>query len=367
VNTLLDTTVTLVAWTFVVSRLGVFRRRRSTDRRVLHSWLFILFFALGLTFQIDAVYVAFDTLVGVPNLSWLVFAISIAVALYFSAAVGYAILDVPSPRWMILNLAGASTIFLVVFAAGIAASPEWPCTSHVIPRTVFDWLFLGTECVYGAIQGSIAALVFLRLYRVEQHPLGRFRWATWWATALSGTTLYLTKGVLINVGYLWPTSPVTTGLIHLVMIARWATCLMWPWFVLPNRACLALMQPLEWMRKLVTLKHLRRSQAEAHRLLRALWPEAARMEYTPAFRECLSNLDFHTYRLVISILDSARLLALFLERTERGQVEGWMRDAGLNRPEDAMPVRSFLEKASGATEYQDLVVVCAGVWGSLGG
>jgi len=354
-QTLLDILAAAVTWVVVIAKLGAVQRRWTADRLVFDSWAFIFFFAVGLTFQIDAVYVSLDAWTGVPNLSWLLFAIAIALALYFASSFGYSLLKAPNPKWMPISLLVASSLFVIIFPIGIANSPEWPCTAHNIPRTVFDWAFLGTECAYGIGMGLFAATAFVRNHRAEQNTLLRLRWGVLFAAAVSGITLYLSKAILITFGYLVPSAPSLVGLERLVVSARWATCLIWPLSILSNKTWLALLKPFSWVNKQVTLKRLSKTKSELKRALHSLWPSVATIDHNPTLWQRLSNPDFHIYRSVISILDSGRLLNLCLECPETNQFDDALDLAGAVDVRSISTSKPDSEDAAPITEYQELI------------
>src|SRR5688572_5516622 len=134
----IDVSVASLAWivTLYKSRVA-FQERR--DWRVWSSWLFTFFFALCMTFQVDAIYVFFDILTGVNNLSWLMAYLLVAVAIYFAASGCRAALSKPDPRWMRPYLFATLLGLILIFPVGIATGSEQ--TDHSVPRTVLELLF----------------------------------------------------------------------------------------------------------------------------------------------------------------------------------------------------------------------------------
>lgn len=351
VETLQNVSMAAVAWAvalYTAPKWAVCRHLRST-------WAFILFFALGLTFQIDAVYVVLDALAGVNNLSWLLTSTSVFLALHYCASIPYDVARAAPLQWFRFAVVAGLLSLGLVFFVGVATSAEWPCTAHDLPRTSFDLVFMGIELTYGAGMGLAISLAFTRLCRSEQATLTRLRWGLVAAAAFSGTASYVIHIVCVTVGYFYPTSAALEYLSWLALVTRWLT-LVGPLAALPNanRAYQILVRLFDFVHKLIAFVKLRMAWVRLRAWLISLGLPAAEPGFPLA--RCLFRLDFYTCRLVVSILDIGRRLRVFAQEiVQPGNPPAFLAPDCLR---DMVQVNRMLEENGGA-EYAALVVACA--------
>lgn len=295
---LVDILVAVTAWVIAALKFDAARQRWNADHRFLYSWSGIVFFASGVTLQIDAIYQAVDTLTGVPNLSWFLIDVFLFFALYCAAIFAYAVAETPTPRWTRFVLIVASGMHLIIFLTGIALGPEITWSKHRV-ETLHGFVFMEIENVYGTIMGTVMATVFGHLFRSEQHPLTRLRWGLLCILAALGTTIYLFYA-LQCLGDISPAFQFLDGLGTLAGGVRWAVGLLWPLAIVPNRVYLIMLKPFAFADKLRTLEKLNRTRAKIVHLKEIVYPDSAVTVYRPTLRDALADLDFHIYRTVIA-------------------------------------------------------------------
>lgn len=362
-RTSVDTLLVVAAWVIAAWKFNA-ARQEWADRRVRCSWAFIFFVALGLTFQVDAVYTTVDILMGVPNLSWLLGDVAIFLALYSAASFAYAVSRTPS-RFLTVILISTCGLELSVFLADISASAELPWSLHHL-RTFPEYVLMETSSIYGLVMGSIMTLAFVRVFRSEQNTLSRLRWGLLSTASSTGTLLFLNDGVQTGLEYFGLASPVLIRHLYFVGVTtRWITNLVWPFVTLPNRVYLVLVRPFVFVSKLVKLIHLKKSWARIDLVVSSLYPAAAMTRYNSNLWRSLLNLDSHIYRMVIAILDAGRLLRLALRHPEIVGPSDISSRSSTNAVRDAMIVCGILEKAAGS-DYEELVTTCMGLGRSLG-
>ena len=323
-QTTLDIAVATLAWVVTILKFHAVRRngRWAQDERVLRSWAFVLFFALGMTFQVDAVYFAVDTLTGVNNLSWLFAYVFVALAIYFVSTASCMAMKVRQPRWMLPYLMVTLCLFALIFSLGITTSPDW--AEHTIPRNLFDLLFMELMYLYAIVLGTIPALAFARFTRSEGTLPTRIRTGVTLAAVILALAFFVAKVVLSLLGFLHPSLPFVRFLSVLAMALMGAAGLVWSLVFAPNRLYLTLAGPFTFCQKVLTLRDLRRLQTRLNRLCPPVAPEQA------GWWDHLRNLDFHIYRAVIGILDGKKMLADQLQALGAGLASaGPMEQPGL--------------------------------------
>lgn len=303
-----DGVVAAVAWAVTVWKVPAVWRNRARDERVLRVWAFALFFALGLTFEVDAVYFAVDAFAGVNNLAWLAIYVCVALGFYFFATTCFITMKVPPPRWLRPYLLVTLGLFAVIFPIGVAGGPEWP--AHDIPRGLFDLAFMETLYIFAGVLCLMPALSFIRFIQSEEILPTRIRTGM---TLLAVTLVFIllvVKVVVVLTGFLDPASPLVPFLATLSKALLGAAGLIWGLTFASQRFYLALARPFTFLQNVLTLRDLRRLQARLNRLCPPVAPDPA------GWWGRLRNLDFHIYRTVIGILDGRKTLADYLEIPE---------------------------------------------------
>jgi hypothetical protein len=362
-------TVALVGWVVCLNRLGMVWRkgRRTTDWRVVSSWLFMLMFALCVTFQVVPLSVALNGLAGVPNLSWLLAYVSLAVALYFAVSFACATAKIHDPRWLRPALVIVLAILAVIFGLGIATSPEWP--NHNVPRSASDLVFMQTLYVYALATCLVFTLIFGRLVRDERTVPTRLRIAT---TVIAGSTasaFFLVKIVFAGLGYIHPSWPALPLLEHLYTVLMGLSGLVWALGFLPHRAYLTLARPFLFIDKVLALWDLREVQGRIDRLCPPLAPHTTPKGVLQRAWATWRNLDYHLYRTLIHILDGKQTLTASLRTVddEKSQAASYLRlrvglrDTSVLRNSDSTLeegrwLQSILREVADGVEYLELVM-----------
>ena len=264
-------------------------------------WAFSLFTAIGLTFMIWPVYLAFDRLVGLPNLGWLVLYVSFSLAIYYLAGGCYLVLKQSQPRLMRWSLGFTLAILCVVYVFGITSLPEKP--DHTIPETLSEAIFMETLYVYMSILSAIPLVTFTRLFRGERIVSARLRWLVGLAATLAAVTVMVMKIVLTILAYQDPVTPAMDILYPLISAGVLAVGILTPVAFLPNRLYITLARPLEFIGKVRALRDLKQLKERLDHLCPPV------IDDTVDLRAALDNLDFHLYRIIIAILDAKRTLA----------------------------------------------------------
>jgi len=313
---IIDISIAAVAWAVTVFKFNAVHRewRGDRDRRVLSSWAFALFFSLCMTFQVDAVYVTVDTLVGVNNLSWLLAYLCLILAIYFVCTGCCIAMKVDPPRWALPYLAVTAGLLVIIFPFGVATTPEW--ADHTVPRSVPEFLFMELLYTYAIIMGVIPALAFARFQRNEGTLPTRLRTSVILLAAILAITFFVVKVVASLLGLLVPSLPLVLYLMGLSRLLMAASGLLWTLTFAPNRLYLALARPFMFHEKVLALRDLRSLQARLNHLCPPVVPDQ------PTWWDQLRSLDFYIYQTVIGILDGRKMLASRLEQLDRPVLAG---------------------------------------------
>jgi hypothetical protein len=267
--------------------------------------LFAFCFALFSTFQIDAVYLAFDGFVGMNNLSWLISYIFLVFALYYACAMCWR----EAPRWAQLVSLGTIALLISLFPFGPGSAAE--CIDNVIPRSLAEMLYMGVCYVYGIVMpGLIPARAFYRSYRKEEHALVRFRKGVVFAAVVMGITFFVVKLTVSSASFVIPSlRPLAPAGNRLASFAVLALIVLWPLAYAPLWLDRALNGLAEQFQALFTVRDLNPIKAWLDRYEMPMFP------YRASWWDCIRNPMLSRYRLFVSILDGRRVLgSWFRER-----------------------------------------------------
>jgi hypothetical protein len=290
-------------WLVVIYKFkAMWRQRwRRRDSITFHFWAFAFFTAVGLLFMIEPIYLAFDHLVGLANLAWLILYVALSLAIYFIASSCYLVLKQAQPRIMPWSL-GLTLLFLgVVYATGIVTLPEKP--EHTIPETLVEAVFMQTLYVYIGVLSAVPIVTYSRLFRQEEIVSARLRWLVAMTATAAVTTVMILKVVLTFLVYENPASPALDLIYPWITVGVLLAGILIPVTFLPNRLYIAAARPLEFMAKAKTLHELNALKRCLDRFCPPVIDDAA------GWRALLMNLDYHLYRTVIGILDAKQTLA----------------------------------------------------------
>ncbi|NKQ35713.1 MAG: hypothetical protein HF973_08875 [Chloroflexi bacterium] len=283
-------------------------RQRYAESITIYFWFFALCVAIGMTFMIEDAHLAFDQLVGVANLAWLVGYVAFSLAIYLITSGCLLILKQPRPRLMAYSLWVTLAILVVVFVFGISSLPEKP--DHTIPETFAELVFMQTVYLYVAALCMIPIATFARLYRHERVLPAKLRWLVALGTTVLAAITGLLKVILTALAYQDNATPALSILYPMISVTIITASLLWPMSFLPNGVYLALARPIEYLDKVKALRELKILQNRLNRLCPPVIGDS------PSLWRSRDNLDFHLYRALISILDAKKTLSGYVQTTD---------------------------------------------------
>lgn len=311
---LVDYSATIAAWIATLVRLNMVLRSGRQNRQVVSTWLFMLFFSLFATLEIDAVYLACDRLAGVNNLSWLLSSLFIVLAVYSLCAVFCPKL----PRWMPPSLFVTSTLLVAFFFLGPAHDPE--SFDQVIPSSVPELLFVGVCYGYaGFLMGLIPARALLRAYRNESNLPLRIRTGVIWLAVTLSIAFYVTRFALCLYVFFVPAVPsyFVRGAEDVTSVLVFVAVVLWPLGVASHEFYLLLVRLAMFWRKVVSLQELAWLKGRLERLCPPLWPDRH------AWWDQLRNPDLYVYKTLVAVLDGRRMLACAVQGRAPDVVLRW--------------------------------------------
>jgi hypothetical protein len=301
--------IATLAWFIAIYKFGAMRRdgQWRTGSVTFYFWTFSLCTAIGLTLMSWPMYLAFDRLVGLPNLGWLVTYVAFSLAIYYMSSGCYLVLKQTRPHFMRWSLLLTLVILFAVYALGIVALPEKP--DHTVPETLVEVIFMETMYIYMAVLCAIPMITFAGLYRHEAFVSARIRWLVGLATALISTFVLVMKIALTLLAFWDPVTPALAVLYPLISIGVVAVGILFPFSFLPNNLYQTMARPFEFLGKTLAWYELKSLQNR----LDPLCPPV--VDDSPELKASLKNLDFYLYRVVIAILDAKKTLAGYADIT----------------------------------------------------
>lgn len=283
-------------------------RKESRNKFVLLTFTYIVLFAVGMTFEVNQVHLAFSKVISIGNLSWLIAWLGITLSVYlvclvFSRTV---LKEIKTPRWIHLLFIATITIYLAAFYFGIRHTPEFP--NHVVPRNPYDAVYMGAIFVFGAVVfGYITQVFYVHFYRNEVSFVARIRWLLSVLIGVAATGFFVVRIALTGYAFLYPETPATVTLYSLSLGLEVAAGLLIPLPFLPSRVLLFLARPFVFLQKLWSLYNLRVVEARLNELCVPVIPMEGSWWTVPG------KLDFVLYRAIIRILDGKSTLKNYLE------------------------------------------------------
>lgn len=292
-----------LAWFMAIYKFNTMRRdgQWRTGSVAFYYWGFALFFAIGFTFMIWPVYLAFDRFIGLPNFGWLITYVAFSVAVYFSGAACYLILKQPQSHLMSWSLLVTLIILVAVYIVGIVTLPEK--VDHTIPTQLSEVIFMETIYVYVAVFCAFPIVTFSRLFLKEKVVSARLRWMVGIILSLAATAVLIMKIVLTLFAFQNPNTSAMAVLYPLISVGVVVVGVLFPLGFLPNRWYQAAARPVEFVGKVMALVELKTLQNR----LSTLIPPVIEEKLT--WPETYNNLDFHLYRAIIAILDAKQTMA----------------------------------------------------------
>ena len=305
----IEASVAALAWVIVAYKFKAAwqERQRHTESITIYFWLFAVCVAIGMTFMVENAYLAFDQLVGVTNLAWLVGYAAFSLAIYLITSGCLLVLKQPRPRLMVYSLWATLAILVILFLFGIVSQPEKP--DHTIPETFVELVFMQTVYLYVAVLCAIPIATFARLYRRERVLPAKLRWLVALGTTILAATTGLLKVVLTALAYRDNATPALSILYPMISVTIITASVLWPMSFLPNSVYLAMARPLEYLDKVMALRELKLLQERLNRLCPPVIGDS------PGLWHSRDNLDFHLYRTLISILDAKKTLSGYAQTT----------------------------------------------------
>jgi hypothetical protein len=339
IQQIVDHGAAAAAWAVVLFRLPALYKEKGRNERVLKGWLYALCFASSATFQIDAVFVTFDGLVGVNNLAWLVSYVFLDLTIYYACALCWR----KAPRWA--QAASISTIVLlaVLFPFGPGSSAER--LDNVIPRNLPEMLYMGICYTYGTVMlVLIPARAFYRSYREEENALIRFRKGTLFAGVLSAIGFFVLKSAVSLISFVFPSfRPFAPAGNRLASFAVMALIVLWPVSYAPFWFSRAISSAAEYLRAVGAVRDLRPIKAWLDRYPLPVLP------YRASWWARVTNPALHCYRLFVSILDGQRVLDAWFGRQAA--------DASLSRAalQDLERLYRLLQSIPGSPDWDEVM------------
>jgi hypothetical protein len=293
-QTILDYGFVLLGWTVTVVRLALRRKGAATN----NAWLHAAFFALFVTFQHDAVYIAFDQLVGINNLSWLISYFFMALCVYY-VSLAFGVGDSWPQR---LGLMTSIGLLVAIFPFGPGSRPE--TLDHVSPGNIGELLFMAVIYLYaGATIWTILTGRCIQALRDDETTV-RLRTIVIVATLVVLECLLTIKFIAYSAGY-WS---LPDSYLHLITdasrVMSGVAIILWFASFASNKVYVNLRRPIEFIRKAFTLRKL----ICLRKHLESLSPSALLPRRTGPAR-----LDLLIYQETIAILDGTRFLSEQLE------------------------------------------------------
>jgi hypothetical protein len=289
-QTILDYGFVILSWTVTVVRLALRRRGDATN----NAWLHAAFFALFVTFQHDAVYIAFDQLVGINNLSWLMSYFFMALCAFYASQA----FSLGNQRLQRLGLVICVGFLVAIFPFGPGSTPE--TLDHVSPGNIGELLFMAVMYTYAG--ATIWAILTGRCTQAlrDDEPMIRLRTTVIVATLVVLECLLAIKFIAYSAGY-WS---LPDSYVHLITdasrIMSGAAIVLWFASFASNKVYVNLCRPIEFIRKALTLRKL----ISLRKHLESLSPSALMPR-----RTSLARLDLLIYQETIAILDGTRFLS----------------------------------------------------------
>lgn len=349
----------LAAWAVAIFKFNAVRRniRRAGSRRIFGLWLFSVCFALSLTHLIPPVYLSFDALVGLNNLSWLAAYVYLALGIYCLAFAGWLLHEDESKPWPLRALICTLALLLALFLTSIRTSPEWP--NHDIPRNNSDLLFMLVFYLYAITVGTVPVIGLYRAYRKEQSIPTRLRFLVGFLSGAMAISFFVAKTAYILYAYPFPSSEILQRLIYLPSFLMATSGLLATTVFLPAGLYRRISQGILHWGKLTRLRDLKVVECRLNRLC----PSVTALD-SSSWWDRARDVDFFIYRSVIAIQDMQRTLSAVLDSGDPTQGDGsggttfgWQGDGAAL--EEAAQLRDVLREADKQPDFEGLVAFYA--------
>jgi hypothetical protein len=318
-----DVLIALAAWTIAITKFhNVWSGGLWTKSRIaLYSWLFAVFFAIAMTFQIDVLYRPFDSIT-LTNLSWLFSYAAGATAIFFGVAIAVDLYAKPSSKarelfWMRSALFTTLAILTVAYLF-IVRNPER--LDHDIPNNLAELVYMGTLFTYGIGFAVVLARAMLHNYLFESVTPTRIRTLIILIASFASFAYLFLKDIIAIFGYFWPSfdwPPVV--LASKLMMGL--TALTWAITFLPQKVFLSLAKLVKFLDDWVAFRDLKSIMKQIHRYSRT------QNKNDFPYRQFVKNPDYFLYCSLIDILDSKVVLKDLLNSQSKPVVEEMRREA----------------------------------------
>ncbi len=290
---------------------------RLKNRFVVLGLAYLLAFAVGMTFEVNAIFLWFDGLVGVSNLAWLIAWTGITTSAYLITCTFYMVQEKRIPLWLHSMLAMVLVIYLITFWVGIRYTSEWP--AHVLPRNTYDFVFMLTLFVFAGLIFVLTSRNTATIYRNEEALIAKVGWGRVWAMTVVATGFFASRTVLTLVAYWQPASQAILYLYALSLFFFVLPAFLIPFLHMPNWVTLFMAKPFLSLDKLWTLRQLMLLQSRINEFCSPIVLQQV------GWREALKAPDFHIYRSLIGILDGKSMLEAYLSSLGllSGQTNTW--------------------------------------------
>ncbi len=296
---LVNCSVTLLLWSVAL----VFVRARllgQNDEVVSRASVFVLFFALTVTFSTPGVYLATERLVDVNNLAWLLSYLSLTTALYAAVATSYSMIEQPLPFWATPLYSLTVILLSLLFVTGITQQSVY--MEHTLARSLHELAFMTVMYTYAIWTGSVPARVFRRFAQYETSLYLRLRMSAVALAAGAGVSCMVWKLLYTLAGYIWPT----------LWFLKPLWLLNWLFFILAGLFLVVACLPNAFFRRLASVSQWRRDVWALYelRFLRSRLEEFCPpiVKVSPSWREWVRDPHYYLYGTVIYLFDCQQLL-----------------------------------------------------------
>lgn len=319
---LVDIIILGIVWSVVISKLKNIRNRGSwtLDRLALSVWMFSLFFAISMTFQVQTLFTIVDRTT-FNNLSWffsyvsLVIALSIIVIAMLNSLFAVHTYDERSKKWVKYYFALTLAILGILYCFSISRLPE--NIERNFPSTLTELSFMGTMYVYGMVLCAISVYIFYRQIIVEKVISTRLRTMAMLAVSTLAFLAFWDKALIALFGYYKPDYQLgfLIGIYEMFILIGG---IIWLSTFLPNKLYMFLAKPWMFINDWGIYKDLKSIPAKINSFYPYVKNPGA------SFWDFIENPTYHLYCMTIIILDGRVMLSDLLSRKDtRSPASGW--------------------------------------------
>lgn len=263
---------------------------------VRNSWLFTVFFALGLLFRIEGFYTAFNAWLGINNLAWFMSRVLLTLSVYTISWILLRGIGNRQVGWLTPLTVIVLSFYLLAYLAYFVRIPEQFFTGAVDSVDFPAFLTRTVMLVHAAMVIILPAPHLWRVFRDEKNRLAKIRWGILLFAIIDAEILFLTKTIFYLAAFYDLLGPASLGFLAIGVDITQALTLVWLPSVLLERAYKV------WLR-------LKADWVKVDRLRNLLYLSRCLAAFTPAVPTyinrwtALSQLDIACHQAFIAVLD----------------------------------------------------------------